>query len=205
MPHKRAKSSARHSQRDALGFDRAPAGKSGLDDIPRSARHLFSAPPPKRKAEADAASQETPALKIRPNERMRDFNQRVENAFATDINSTMRREQRSESNTRKRERRRELLKAKKRAANPQLAHEDAAADWARASKTRSLHDVAQAPPVITARPKERKKAQAPTAVEAQAAARPKPSLARQKILDEERERVVKQYRALKKAKEQAGA
>ena len=109
MPHKRAKSSARHSQRDALGFDRAPAGKSGLDDIPRSARHLFSAPPPKRKAEADAASQETPALKIRPNERMRDFNQRVENAFATDINSTMRREQRSESNTRKRERRRELL------------------------------------------------------------------------------------------------
>lgn len=108
----------------------------------------------------------------------------------------MRRGQRTESNSRKRERRRELLKAKKRAANP--SHEDAAEDWAQASKTRSLHDVAQAPPEITARPKERKKSVA--AVEA-LAARPKPSLARQRILDEERERAVKEYRALKRMRE----
>ncbi|WFD02267.1 hypothetical protein MOBT1_000949 [Malassezia obtusa] len=200
MPHKRAKSSARHKQRDALGYDQAPSAKSALDDIPRSARHLFAPPPPKRKEPPRAAPAE-PSLTIRPNERMRDFNQRVESAFSADLNATMRREQRSESNTRKRERRRELLKAKKRAANPALAHEDAAADWAQASKTRSLHDVAQAPPVLTARPKERKRAR--SAVEEQAAARPKPSAARQRILDEERERVVKQYRALKKAQERS--
>lgn len=112
----------------------------------------------------------------------------------------MRRELRSDSNARKRQRRREMLKAKKRAANPLLARSEDAdgMDFARASTSRSLHDVAQAPPTLTARPKERKKRDGVAdAVEAQAA-RPRSSAARQRILDEERERVIAQYRAQKK-------
>ncbi|WFD43815.1 hypothetical protein MPSI1_002480 [Malassezia psittaci] len=200
MPHKRAKHSARNASRDSLGFDRVPTGKTEMDDIPHSARLLFAGPPAKRRPEPDRQEAET-SLKIRPNERMRDFRERVDNTFSADINATIKRGQRSESNSRKRERRRELLKAKKRAANPALAHEDAAADWAKAAEKRSLHDVAQAPPVLTARPKERKK-QPSTILEAQAASRPKPSLARQRILDEERDIAVKKYREHKKAKEQ---
>ena len=109
----------------------------------------------------------------------------------------MRAELRSESNQKKRQRRRELLKAKKRAADPQAARAaEEAADFERASQSRSLHDVAQSPPTITARPKERLKRKAPALVEA-LAQRPKPSAARQRILDEERQRVIAQYRSMK--------
>ena len=62
-------------------------------------------------------------------------------------------------------------------------------EFARAPSSRSLHDVALAPPTITARPKERR----PTST------RPKPSPARQRILDEERQRVIELYRAQKRA------
>lgn len=121
----------------------------------------------------------------------------MEQAFSSDINRTMRAELRSESNQKKRQRRRELLKAKKRAADPMAARAaDEAADFARASQARSLHDVAQAPPTITARPKERLKPKSPALVEA-LAQRPKPSAARQRILDEERKRVIAQYRSMK--------
>lgn len=192
MPTKRAKHSARVAQRETTGFNLAPSSSKGMNDIPRSARFLFSGPPPKREKQ----DKDKEAMRIRPNERLSDFNQRVESAFSSDINATMRRENRSESNTKKRARRRELLKAKKRKVDPEQAHEEAAADWKRAAASRSLHDVAQAPPTLTVRPKERKKPL--MAVEAQAAARPKPSLARQRILDEERTRAVQQYRALKK-------
>lgn len=129
----------------------------------------------------------------------------MEQAFASDINATMRSELRSESNQKKRQRRRELLKAKKRASDPFAAQAaEATSDFRQATQSKSLHDVAQAPPTITAIPKERLKRKAssttPTplaALDAQAAARPKPSAARQRILDEERQRVIQQYRAMK--------
>lgn len=113
----------------------------------------------------------------------------------------MRAELRSESNQKKRQRRRELLKAKKRAADPvaQRAAEEAA-DFQRARQARSLHDIAQAPPTITARPKERLKRKTLPLDDA-LAQRPKPSAARQRILDEERQRVIAQYRLQKKGRE----
>lgn len=188
MPRKRAKLAARQSQREAMGYNLAPSTKTSQSDMPARARALFAGPPPKRDAERSGKDD---ALKIRPTERISEFNQRVEQAFSSDIHATMRREQRSESNTRKRARRHDVLKAKKRAANPALAHADAAADWARAATARPLHDVAQAPPTLTARPKQRKKA----VVEPE---RPTPSLARQRILSEEREKAVAAYRAKKR-------
>jgi hypothetical protein len=132
-------------------------------------------------------------MHIRPGERLSDFNQRVEQEFAHDIYASMRTNQRSESNQKKRQRRRDVLKAKKRAASGSDDDDDdesaAQREFARAPSSRSLHDVALAPPTITARPKERR----PTST------RPKPSPARQRILDEERQRVIELYRAQKRA------
>ena len=57
MPHKRAKHSARQSQRDAMGYDLPPrqskVQRASLSDIPRHARGIFERPaPPKRSKEA---------------------------------------------------------------------------------------------------------------------------------------------------------
>ncbi|WFD18873.1 hypothetical protein MCAP1_001086 [Malassezia caprae] len=196
MPRKRAKHSVRQTQRESLGHDLPPGPKRVRDDMPRKAAVLFRPPPPRPKADEPPRPAEAP-LQIRPGEKLRDFNERVEQAFSSDLNRTMRAELRSESNQKKRQRRRELLKAKKRAADPAAARAaEEAADFERASQARSLRDVAQAPPTITARPKERLKRKAPALVEAQAQ-RPKPSAARQRILDEERQRVIAQYRSMK--------
>lgn len=110
----------------------------------------------------------------------------------------MRSELRSESNQKKRQRRREMLKEKKRRADPERQRAlDAEHDFRRASQTKSLNDVAQAPPTLTAVPKERLvRKHTHDALDAQAA-RPKPSAARQRILEEERQRVIQQYRAQK--------
>lgn len=192
MPRKRAKQATRLAHRSALEHNLAPQSKRRGEwgDAPRKAIELFSGPPSKRRAEDESAPPASiPELKIRPGERIRDFNQRVEQEFAHDIYASMRTNQRSESNQKKRQRRRERLKAKK---QQQRGVGDASDDeFERAPSARPLHDVAQAPPVLTARPKER----APNPM----ANRPKPSPARQRILDEERKRVIEQYRAQKRS------
>ena len=110
-------------------------------------------------------------------------------AYAPQINQTARRGLRSESNKRKRQRRFEQLQEKKRAADPLAAQRtEEALGFARAPPRRSAHDVVDAPPALTVRPKVRKPRD------------PAPSPARQRILGAERERVVQQYRALKKAR-----
>lgn len=195
MPRKRAKHSVRVANRDAMQHDLPPDNKRRGEwgDMPRRAIELFRGPLPKKEA-APAASNVTsiPPMHIRPGERLSDFNQRVEQKFAHDIYSSMRTNQRSESNQKKRQRRRDMLKAKKRSASGSDDEDDERAaqrEFARAPSSRSLHDVALAPPTITARPKERR----------QKSTRPKPSPARQRILDEERQRVIEQYRAQKRA------
>lgn len=126
----------------------------------------------------------------------------MEQTFAPQINATMRKDMRSESNSKKRERRKEYLREKRRANNPALARreaeEEAQRDWQKASSARSLHDVAQAPPTLTRLPRPPKKSAGDVAVEAVQGARPKPSPARQRILDAERERAVAQYRQQKR-------
>ncbi|PKI84283.1 hypothetical protein MVES_001548 [Malassezia vespertilionis] len=142
MPQKRAKFSERQALRKSIGFNLAPtAQKKGKGhDIPRNAMFLFQQPPSKE-AKADDAPKPTPAqLTIRPNERMRDFNQRVEKAFSSDVNASMRRGLRTESNQRKRERRRTAEKEKKRAANPYLVQaQEAAQDWKKADTKKSAN------------------------------------------------------------------
>ena len=196
MPRKRAKHSVRVANRDAMEHDLPPDNKRRGEwgDMPRRAIELFRGPPPKKEAApAKATNTSIPPMHIRPGERLSDFNQRVEQEFAHDIYASMRTNQRSESNQKKRQRRRDVLKAKKRAASGSDDDDDdesaAQRDFARAPSSRSLHDVALAPPTITARPKERR----PTST------RPKPSPARQRILDEERQRVIELYRAQKRA------
>ena len=219
MPRKRAKQSARLAQRSALGYDLPPQAKKRGEwgDTPRRAIELLRGPPPpskKLRIRKDDLNENAPTagaktattgktlsipmdMHIRHGERLKDFNERVEQAFAHDINQTMRSNLRSESNRKKRQRRREIFKEKKLAQDPiaaQKAEEDEL-DFARAPLSRSLHDVVQAPPTLTARPKERRKKAEDAAI--QLPERPKPSAARQRILDEERERVIQQYRAQK--------
>ncbi|WFD30753.1 hypothetical protein MSPP1_001777 [Malassezia sp. CBS 17886] len=205
MPQKRAKQSVRRAQRAQLGYDLAPSTAKKRSrpeewgDAPRGAMELLTGVRPERTA-TEAAPHKTgdaSALRIRPGERMRDFNQRVERTLAPGINATMRRDLRSESNSKKRERRREIQREKKRAKDPVAARcAEEALGWQKAASARPLHDVAQSPPAITQRPKP-PKPRAEGAVAAQAE-RPKPSLARQRILDEERERIIALYRARKK-------
>lgn len=97
---------------------------------------------------------------------------------------------RTDSNKRKRQRRLEQLRQKKLASDPVAARAaEEALDFKKAPTKRNLHDVAEAPPTLTARPKVPKPRD-----------QVGPSPARQRILDEERERVVQQYRELKKAR-----
>ena len=76
MPHKRAKHAARRTKREELGHDMAPTApkrKSEMHDMPRKARELFFAP--KRAAGSSLAADAS--LRIRPTERLSDFNQCV--------------------------------------------------------------------------------------------------------------------------------
>ncbi|WFD33471.1 hypothetical protein MCUN1_000284 [Malassezia cuniculi] len=202
MPHKRAKLSTRRAQRESTGVDLAPkADRSKERDMPRSAMLVFRQPPPPSSSrhessskasskESDAKDSDAEQLRIRPGEKISAFNRRVESAFATKINETARKENRSESNKRKRQKNLERLRAKKLAKDPIAARRaEEALDFKKAPTTRSVREVAEAPPTLTARPKIRKPRD-----------QVGPSPARQRILDEERERVVQQYRALKKSR-----
>lgn len=110
---------------------------------------------------------------------------------------------RSESNAKKRERRKEYLRERKRANDPtfvrQEREQEAARNWKKADAARPLHDVAKAPPTLTSRPKQKKPGDQTAALAAeQLAALQKPSPARQRILDEERERTIHEYRQRKR-------
>lgn len=133
MPHKRAKHSDRVAKRFAAGQDLAPGSDDGFfSEMPKGAMRILQGAKvqeayraklqAKKKAEQEAltkakgkakaaasaagdASDATTELTIRPGEKLRDFNARVEQAMASDIHASFRSATRSQINARKRERR----------------------------------------------------------------------------------------------------
>ncbi|KAN0065650.1 hypothetical protein ACQY0O_000780 [Thecaphora frezii] len=129
MPHKRAKFSKRKEDRLATGNDLPPP--TGRDDyhfnsMPKGAMRILqgaqiqqeyrkrklaakkaqeSTAKPKPKHDANPVNSVPEELKIRPGEKLRDFNRRVELSMASDIHATFRSQSRSATNAKKRERR----------------------------------------------------------------------------------------------------
>ncbi|EST10047.1 hypothetical protein PSEUBRA_000450 [Kalmanozyma brasiliensis GHG001] len=134
MPHKRAKHSDRVAKRFSLGQDLAPGANDGFfSEMPKGAMRILQGAKvqeahrakleARKKAEQDAltrakgkakASEASTSesndkagseLTIRPGEKLRDFNARVEQAMAGDVRASFRSATRSQINARKRERR----------------------------------------------------------------------------------------------------
>ncbi|KAJ9476752.1 hypothetical protein PHBOTO_000407 [Pseudozyma hubeiensis] len=135
MPHKRAKHSDRVAKRFSLGKDHAPGANDGFfSEMPKGAMRILQGAKvqeahraklearkkaqqqaltksAKGKAKAsdgsapDTNDDATSDLTIRPGEKLRDFNARVEQAMASDVHATFRSASRSKINARKRERR----------------------------------------------------------------------------------------------------
>ncbi|SNX81754.1 uncharacterized protein MEPE_00459 [Melanopsichium pennsylvanicum] len=132
MPHKRAKHSDRVAKRFQLGQDLAPSADDGFfSEIPKGAMRILQGAKvqqayreklqAKKKVEQDALTKakrkaqlsnpggspnhSASELTIRPGEKLRDFNARVEQAMAADVRSSFKSATRSLTNARKRERR----------------------------------------------------------------------------------------------------
>lgn len=313
MPHKRAKHSDRVAKRFSLGQDLAPGTDDGFfSEMPKGAMRILQGAKvqeayraklqAKKKAEQDALTKAkgkakasdastgdannaaASQLTIRPGEKLRDFNARVEQAMASDVRASFRSATRSQINARKRERRKlraagvdpdadpedleqqeSARKAKADKAAALQANEPSSADlkrqrqaiqqtgeikdFAKATQVKKINDVAQAPPTLTRAPRgesvqaktrkarlmakitgndedeaERKVKQAEVArhkgrvpeklaaapaggkkrkADAGAEAASEPSMARQRVLEEEREKAIKAYRQIKEKKIQA--
>lgn len=150
MPHKRAKHSDRVAKRFSLGQDLAPGADDGFfSEMPKGAMRILQGAKvqeayrakleARKKAEQDALTKAAKAkakvldasagdskgdnasqLTIRPGEKLRDFNARVEQAMAADVHATFRSASRSQINARKRERR----KLRKAGIDPDADPED---------------------------------------------------------------------------------
>ncbi|PWN49498.1 hypothetical protein IE53DRAFT_345762 [Violaceomyces palustris] len=131
MPHKRAKFSQRQADRFSKGNDLPPTATTSKDDLhfrsmPKGAMRIIMAGKiqeeynRKKRAmangtwkgngkegggEAGKNKPEEEQLKIRPGEKLKDFNQRVEQTFAPSIHSALRHEARASGNAKKRARR----------------------------------------------------------------------------------------------------
>ncbi|TKY90662.1 hypothetical protein EX895_000660 [Sporisorium graminicola] len=318
MPHKRAKHSDRVAKRFSLGQDLAPGADDGFfSEMPKGAMRILQGAKvqeayreklqAKKKAQqealtkakdkakaSDASAADTnnataaSQLTIRPGEKLRDFNARVEQAMASDVRASFRSATRSQINARKRERRKlraagidpdadpesleeqeSARKAKADKAAALQASEPSSADlkrqrqaiqqtgeikdFAKATQVKKINDVAQAPPTLTRAPRgesvqaktrkarlmakitgndedeaerkvkqaemDRQKGRVPAKLGAaassssvagkkrksgaQAETASEPSMARQRVLEEERERAIKSYRQIKEKKIQA--
>ncbi len=168
MPHKRAKHSDRVAKRFAAGQDLAPGGDDGFfSDMPKGAMRILQGAKvqeayraklqAKKKAEQDAATRaktkakvaadtnsssgandDATELTIRPGEKLRDFNARVEQAMASDIHASFRSATRSQINARKRERRKLRAAGIDPDADPEDVDKEEAARKAKADKAAAL-------------------------------------------------------------------
>lgn len=160
MPHKRAKHSDRVAKRFSIGKDLAPSSDDGFfSEMPKGAMRILQGGKvqdayraklqAKKKAEQEAltkakgkakASEEDPSteLTIRPGEKMRDFNARVEQAMASDIHASFRSASRSSINARKRERRKLRKAGIDPDADPEDAEQEESARKAKADKAAAL-------------------------------------------------------------------
>ncbi|CBQ67840.1 conserved hypothetical protein [Sporisorium reilianum SRZ2] len=164
MPHKRAKHSDRVAKRFSLGQDLAPGADDGFfSEMPKGAMRILQGGKvqeayraklqAKKKAEqdaltkakgkakaSDASASDTTAsqLTIRPGEKLRDFNARVEQAMASDVRASFRSATRSQINARKRERRKLRAAGIDPDADPEDAEKQESDRKAKADKAAAL-------------------------------------------------------------------
>ncbi|KAJ2955036.1 hypothetical protein NQZ79_g8893 [Umbelopsis isabellina] len=225
MPHKRAKASVRKTTKDKR-LD-MPAKADKMPDTPGGFKRLMIAKEIaekkalEKKNKKDQDAQEKPkAPQIRPGERMKAFNQRVETEMRGDFLKTVRESKPVTDRKRKyRDNKRDREKAKK-----QRKLENRTDDWGSLQDEVKFGEVADAPPNLSAIPKARgaaKKALVEKSNEAMKSLKKDGyqseedenmkqlkashkrkldnlSLASRKALDNERERAIKLYR-MKKA------
>ncbi|EJU02495.1 hypothetical protein DACRYDRAFT_107412 [Dacryopinax primogenitus] len=204
MAHKRPKRSVREQEQKQRGFDHAPK-TAEKDDAPRGAMRVLNAQSiraeykeKKRKREEEPTGQEKTSkkrkteaekekeeLKLRPGERLEDFNRRVDRALKPRIKAS------------------KASKAKAIISEKEAAPESAPPPTKKERKTdfdslplsRRVNDIAQAPPSLTRLPQNAaKKGEGREGKEGVL------SLATRAALEEERARVVERYRLLKESK-----
>ncbi|PWZ02589.1 hypothetical protein BCV70DRAFT_3044 [Testicularia cyperi] len=153
MPHKRANHSARKARRFVAGENLAPGADDGFfSDMPKGAMRIIQGgkiqddyrrkkqeqkkhqeeaaakarEKGKAKATSDSAVNIASDLKIRPGEKLKDFNARVEQAMASDIHASFKSATRSTINARNRARRKARASGLDPDADPEaLEHEEA--------------------------------------------------------------------------------
>ncbi|CDU24051.1 uncharacterized protein SPSC_02680 [Sporisorium scitamineum] len=166
MPHKRAKHSDRVAKRFSLGQDLAPGADDGFfSEMPKGAMRILQGAKvqeayraklqAKKEAEQEAltkskgkakafdasaadSSNAASQLTIRPGEKLRDFNARVEQAMASDVRASFRSATRSQINARKRERRKLRAAGIDPDADPEDLEEQESARKAKADKAAAL-------------------------------------------------------------------
>ncbi|TIC23912.1 hypothetical protein E3Q12_01781 [Wallemia mellicola] len=217
MPHKRAKKSVRDKNTKESGFNNAPSGyRINNEQLPKGAMRILMGGKiqeqfreRKRQRTDESDNKEDKDLKIRPDERLKDFNRRIDNKMRKDINTSIK------SNTSEKaakrmnkiiEKEQEKEKQKKRAAEELKAHQEAQAeeddseeerperDFEVADQRRSLNDVAQAPPTL---PRMKRQAKRFGVEDSSAGSRVGAPLMRQMELEKERDRVINLYRQQK--------
>ncbi|EIM23088.1 hypothetical protein WALSEDRAFT_59772 [Wallemia mellicola CBS 633.66] len=217
MPHKRAKKSVRDKNTKESGFNNAPSGyRIDNEQLPKGAMRILMGGKiqeqfreRKRQRTDESDNKEDKDLKIRPDERLKDFNRRIDNKMRKDINTSIK------SNTSEKaakrmnkiiEKEQEKEKQKKRAAEELKAHQEAQAeeddseeerperDFEVADQRRSLNDVAQAPPTL---PRMKRQAKRFGVEDSSAGSRVGAPLMRQMELEKERDRVINLYRQQK--------
>ncbi|TIB74374.1 hypothetical protein E3Q22_00661 [Wallemia mellicola] len=217
MPHKRAKKSVRDKNTKESGFNNAPSGyRIDNEQLPKGAMRILMGGKiqeqfreRKRQRTDESDNKEDKDLKIRPDERLKDFNRRIDNKMRKDINTSIK------SNTSEKaakrmnkiiEKEQEKEKQKKRAAEELKAHQEAQAeeddseeerperDFEVADQRRSLNDVAQAPPTL---PRMKRQSKRFGVEDSSAGSRVGAPLMRQMELEKERDRVINLYRQQK--------
>ncbi|EOR04693.1 hypothetical protein J056_000026 [Wallemia ichthyophaga EXF-994] len=231
MPHKRAKRSVREKNTKDTGFNNAPSGyRIDREELPKGAMRIlmggqiqadYRDKKNKRKRDADDANEKEKAdLKIRPEERLKDYNRRIDNKMRKDINSTIKshssektakqmNKKMQDEDAKRKEKAEKKAKTKSDKLEKKREEETVTAagsqsdsdgetiqpprDFAGAERVR-LNDVAQAPPSL---PRMNRQAKRFGVEDSNAGSRVGTPLMRQLELEKERARVISLYRAQK--------
>ncbi|KAG8935415.1 hypothetical protein FRC01_000022 [Tulasnella sp. 417] len=229
MPHKRLKHSARMERRDKLGYDRPPT-KGEHDSMSKKMGWITNAEkmreqlkqlkrkreeeeegvrPPKRSrgSAGDGEAEQPTAVKIKPGESMRDFNRRVEEEFKWKMQSAYKTASKGGGGKKRKAAKQDAQDNS--AGGPITATTSADAkssagkgktEFDRRVDRRSVNDVAEAPPTLTALP--RGAAAAGKSGKASAESQLPVSAVQKRMMEEEREKAIKRYRDLKRLKTQ---
>ncbi|KIO25332.1 hypothetical protein M407DRAFT_25344 [Tulasnella calospora MUT 4182] len=230
MPHKRLKQSARIERRNKLGFDRPPTKEKG-DSMSKKMAWITNAEemreqlkqlkrkreeeeegirPPKRSrgSAGDGEAGQPTAVKIKPGESMRDFNRRVEEEFKWKMQGVYKQASKGGGGKKRKAAKQDaqdnptgssITATTSAEAKPSTGK--GKTEFERRVDRRSVNDVAEAPPTLTALPRGAAAA-AGKSGKASAESQLPVSAVQKRMMEEEREKAIERYRELKRLKTQ---